>query len=239
MTFHDQWETSMYFSPPFNVRADEIAPGSVRLRWKRNQEPYLTGYKLFYARWDDVKHRSTPDNRHDPYTGTRAVQGASPIKIWKTELLDQNHPEVVLSGLAYDTKYVFCVTGTSPWIYESFFSAEVHLTTSPAPPKGEPGVLLAGWWDTDLRHGQAGVLRLAAIGNQEAQSVSLTAPSGLARIELPATGGGMHFLEVAIPADTASNANQPITDEVRALLPLAAASANGRESVAWPYLIVE
>jgi hypothetical protein len=35
------------------------------------------------------------------------------------------------------------------------------------------------------------------------------------------------------------SAKKPVTDEVRALLPLAATASNSREVVAWPWLTVE
>jgi len=86
---------------------------SVTLGWDPNDEEKLAGYKVYYD--------TSPG---DPYYGTEADQGTSPITILCKDLPDANDPEFTLTGLVLGYRYYFAVTAITEDI-ESDYSNEV------------------------------------------------------------------------------------------------------------------
>ena len=73
---------------------------SVTLSWAANSEPDLAGYYLYYR----------TGSSGDPYDGTGALQGNSPIRIQLNQLGDPNHPEFTLTQLDDQAVYYFVLT---------------------------------------------------------------------------------------------------------------------------------
>lgn len=82
----------------------------VTLMWDANTESNLAGYKIYYD----------TDGSGDPYDGTGAIEGDSPINV-------SNVTEFTLRGLTNDVTYVFAVTAynTDEPPLESGYSNEV------------------------------------------------------------------------------------------------------------------
>jgi len=87
----------------------------VTLAWDNNTEPNLAGYKVHYD--------TSPG---DPYYGTEADQGTSPITILLKGLPDQYNPEFTLTGLVSGPTYYFAVTAFNTEDLESGYSNEVN-----------------------------------------------------------------------------------------------------------------
>jgi len=73
---------------------------SVTLAWAANTEPDLAGYYLYYK----------IGNPSEPFDGTGASQGDSPIKIPLAQLSDPDNPEYTLTGLDDQAVYYFVLT---------------------------------------------------------------------------------------------------------------------------------
>ena len=86
----------------------------VTLGWDPNTEPELAGYKVYYD-----------TSSGDPYYGTEADQGISPVTILCKDLPDPNDPEFTLTGLISGYRYYFAVTAFSSDNRESGYSNEV------------------------------------------------------------------------------------------------------------------
>jgi len=86
----------------------------VTLGWDPNTEKELAGYKVYYD-----------TSSGDPYYGTEADQGTSPITILCEDLPDPNDPEFTLTGLVPGYRYYFAVTAFSVDDMESGYSNEV------------------------------------------------------------------------------------------------------------------
>jgi len=70
----------------------------VTLAWDANTEPDLLGYKIYYD--------TSPG---DPYYGTDADQGISPITVLRKDLDDPSNPKFTLTGLS-DSEYYYLLS---------------------------------------------------------------------------------------------------------------------------------
>jgi len=85
----------------------------VTLAWDANTETDLLGYKIYYD--------TSPG---DPYYGTDAEQGISPIIVLIDDLDDPHNPRFTLTGLSDDGDYYFALTAFDNEKLESGFSNE-------------------------------------------------------------------------------------------------------------------
>jgi hypothetical protein len=99
----------------------------VTLAWDANTEPELAGYKVYYD--------TSPG---DPYYGTEAYQGKSPITVMLEDFPDQNFPEFTLTGLISGPTYYFAVTAFNTEDLESGYSNEVYAKDEDSQGGSEP-----------------------------------------------------------------------------------------------------
>ena len=99
----------------------------VTLAWDPNSERTLRGYKVYY----DI-------SAGDPYYGTKAEEGTSPITILLEDLPDSNCPEFSLTGLTSGPDYYFAVTAFSDEGLESGYSNEVTARDEDGDSGSEP-----------------------------------------------------------------------------------------------------
>jgi hypothetical protein len=85
----------------------------VTLAWDANSETDLMGYKIYYD--------TNPGN---PYYGTDADQGISPIIVLIDDLEEQDNPKFTLTGLSNNEDYYFALTAFDNENLESGFSNE-------------------------------------------------------------------------------------------------------------------
>jgi hypothetical protein len=85
----------------------------VTLAWDANTETDLMGYKIYYD--------TSPG---DPYYGTDADQGISPITVFRTDLKNVENPRFTLTGLSDNKDYYFALTAFDTENLESGFSNE-------------------------------------------------------------------------------------------------------------------
>ena len=85
----------------------------VTLAWDANTETDLMGYKIHYD--------TSPGN---PYYGTDADQGMSPIIVFLNDLDDLHNPKFTLTGLGDSGDYYFALTAFDNENLESGFSNE-------------------------------------------------------------------------------------------------------------------
>ena len=85
----------------------------VTLAWDANTETDLMGYKIYYD--------TSPG---DPYYGTGADQGISPITVLCADLNDKFNPRFTLTGLSDNEYYYFALTAFDNENLESGFSNE-------------------------------------------------------------------------------------------------------------------
>jgi hypothetical protein len=85
----------------------------VTLAWDANTEPDLIGYKIYYD--------TSPG---DPYYGTDADQGISPITVLIDDLEEPKNPKFTLTGLSNNEDYYFALTAFDNENLESGFSNE-------------------------------------------------------------------------------------------------------------------
>jgi uncharacterized membrane protein YgcG len=85
----------------------------VTLAWDANTETDLMGYKIYYD--------TSPGN---PYYGTNADQGISPITVLRKDLDDPSNPKFTLTGLSDSGDYYFALTAFDNENLESGFSNE-------------------------------------------------------------------------------------------------------------------
>jgi len=85
----------------------------VTLAWDANTEHDLMGYKIHYD--------TSPGN---PYYGTDAEQGISPITVLREDLDDPSNPKFTLTGLSDKGDYYFALTAFDNENLESGFSNE-------------------------------------------------------------------------------------------------------------------
>ena len=86
----------------------------ITLAWDANSEPNLRGYKIYYK----------TGLSGEPYGGTGADQGNSPITVPIENLADPNNPEYTLSGLHDNEVYFFRATAYNDQEQESEYSNE-------------------------------------------------------------------------------------------------------------------
>jgi len=94
----------------------------VTLRWDKNTESDLAGYKLYYK----------TDTSGSPYDGTGSDQGASPVDIPLNVLTDPDNPEFTITELDAERIYFFSLTAYDNEDSESDYSEEVstlHIST--------------------------------------------------------------------------------------------------------------
>jgi len=94
----------------------------VTLQWDANTEPDLAGYKVYYK----------TGSSGEPYDGTGADQGSSPITVPIGDLADSDNPEYTLTGLTDDVTYFFVVTAYDDQERESAYSNEVSTLGVPS-----------------------------------------------------------------------------------------------------------
>lgn len=87
----------------------------VTLQWDPNTEFNLAGYRIHYKM----------DSSGEPYDGTGANEGASPITLPREDLDDPYNPEFTLTGLLDGATYFFAVTAYNTAGLESGYSNEV------------------------------------------------------------------------------------------------------------------
>ena len=85
----------------------------VTLAWDANTESDLMGYKIYYD--------TSPG---DPYYGTDAAQGISPIIVLREDLDDRDNPRFTLTGLNENEDYYFTLTAFDHENLESGYSNE-------------------------------------------------------------------------------------------------------------------
>jgi chitinase len=85
----------------------------VTLAWDANTEPDLMGYKIYYD--------TSPG---DPYYGTDADQGISPITVLCKDLDHPSNPKFTLTGLGANEDYYFALTAFDNENLESGYSNE-------------------------------------------------------------------------------------------------------------------
>ena len=85
----------------------------VTLAWDANTETDLMGYKIYYD--------TSPG---DPYDGTDADQGISPIIVHVGDLEERDNPRFTLTGLSDNKDYYFALTAFDNENLESGFSNE-------------------------------------------------------------------------------------------------------------------
>ena len=88
----------------------------VTLQWDANIEPDLDGYKIYYD----------TGSSGEPYDGTDADPGHSPITLPVGDLPDPGNPEYSLTGLNDNETYFFVVTAFDTEGLESDYSNEVN-----------------------------------------------------------------------------------------------------------------
>lgn len=111
---------------------------TITLAWDEVVDPTLEGYKLYYD-----------TDSGDPYEGTQAQEGPSPVDIELAELSDPAFPEFSLHWMPSCERFYFAVTAYNA-SGESPYSGEIRgtpldppdpVTLSPA----APGALLVEW----------------------------------------------------------------------------------------------
>ena len=87
----------------------------VTLAWDANTETNLSGYKVYYK----------TASSGQPYNGTGANQGSSPVTVPLQDLANPNNPEYTLSSLEDNKAYYYVVTAYNDEAMESDYSNEV------------------------------------------------------------------------------------------------------------------
>lgn len=100
----------------------------VILDWHANSEADLAGYKIYYS------GESGP-----PYSGTGAVEGASPITVTLDDLEDRSNPYFSLTGFPEGT-YWFVLTAFDTQGLESDFSDKASATIDMSAPEAPSDV---------------------------------------------------------------------------------------------------
>lgn len=94
---------------PLAVRAADAT-----LVWAPNNEADLAGYKIYYD----------SDMSGEPYSGTDAIEGPSPVVVPLETLADPGNPELTLHGLAPCKPYYLAVSAYDTSNNESPLSGE-------------------------------------------------------------------------------------------------------------------
>jgi hypothetical protein len=102
----------------------------VTLAWDANSETDIAGYKIYYGK--------IPGG---PYNGSGSSDGASPIVVSLSSLLNPSSPEFTVHGLAGGT-YCFVGTAYDTKGLESFYSNEACTSPPNSPPNLAPILLL-------------------------------------------------------------------------------------------------
>ncbi|MBW2562649.1 MAG: fibronectin type III domain-containing protein [Deltaproteobacteria bacterium] len=98
----------------------------VTLRWDKNTETDLAGYKLYYK----------ADSAGSPYDGTGSDQGPSPVDIPLNTLSDPDNPEFTITGLDAGHIYFLVLTAYDTEGDESGYSNEVSTFYISSPQNG-------------------------------------------------------------------------------------------------------
>jgi hypothetical protein len=94
----------------------------ITLQWDANTQPDLAGYKVYYK----------VDSSGEPYNGTEAIEGDSPVvmSLAQDESSDPDTVEFTLHGLSDVNTYYFTVTANDDQGYESNYSNEVNTSVT-------------------------------------------------------------------------------------------------------------
>jgi len=127
------WKVILLFSLVFFFALSQSYAMVVTLQWDANIELDLDGYKIYYDR-----------DSGEPYDGTDADPGPSPITLPVGDLPDPGNPEYSLTGLNDNETYFFVVTAYDTEGLESDYSNEVNALgvtsiTSPGAGGGDGG----------------------------------------------------------------------------------------------------
>ena len=95
----------------------------VTLGWNANTESDLAGYKIYYK----------TGSSGEPYNGTGADQGPSPITVPIGAMGDPNNPTYTLTGLGNNEVYFFAVTAYDDGGLESDYSTDVNVLSIDLP----------------------------------------------------------------------------------------------------------
>ena len=102
----------------------------VTLAWDANSETDLAGYKIYYGKTSG-----------GPYDGSGSTDGASPVVVPLSSLLNPASPEFTVHGLPIGT-YCFVTTAYDTEGYESLYSNEACTSPPNSPPNLAPILLL-------------------------------------------------------------------------------------------------
>ena len=102
----------------------------VTLAWDANSETDIAGYKIYYGK--------IPGG---PYNGSGSSDGASPIVVSLSSLLNPSSPEFTVHGLPRGT-YCFVTTAYDTEGLESLYSNEACTSPPNSPPNLAPILLL-------------------------------------------------------------------------------------------------
>ena len=111
--------TSILFAS-FFVSAGSVYAAGAYLTWNANTEENLAGYKVYYKL----------DTGGEPFNGTGANEGSSPVTVYLAQLDDPNSPSFSLTGLNQGQTYFFAVKAIGTAGEESDYSNPTSLTMS-------------------------------------------------------------------------------------------------------------
>ena len=118
LTTISPWKSILFSAILFFCALSPSYAADVSLEWDANTEPDLAGYKIYYD-----------TDSGEPYEGTGASQGSSPITVPIGDLTDSDNPEYTLTGLTDGVTYFFVVTAYDTEDLESDYSNEVFTPT--------------------------------------------------------------------------------------------------------------
>lgn len=120
------WKAALISILFFFCLISTVKAMDISLEWDPNTESDLAGYKVYYK----------AGSSGEPYDGTDASQGASPITVAIGDLGDPNDPQYTLTGLDENKVYFLVVTAYDTEGMESDYSNEVVTVSISFPDNG-------------------------------------------------------------------------------------------------------